>query len=153
METAKDIDEYLTELLGPDNPRGQKFKKDFLSHWHPPQRIPSPLTPQEGQILEELMRPQQEDMVLFQGEGGGKGGSSVRGRAKKVCVCACTFSMYMYYNDQTISYQWHHNRACDLGMRTHVYEYVPLISSPRTLHRANHQSQLLPLQGSLKHLH
>lgn len=83
MQTAKDIEEYLTELLGPDNPGGPNFQKEFLFHWHPPHRIPSLLTPREGQILEELTRPLQEDLILFRGEGvGGKSGNS--GKPKTV---------------------------------------------------------------------
>ena len=81
MQTAKDIEEYLTELFGGDNPAGLAFQNEFLSHWHPPWRVPSPLGPKEGKIFEELTRPPQEDMILFQGErkasGSNKGGKKV----------------------------------------------------------------------------
>jgi hypothetical protein len=84
MQTAKDVKEYLEDLLGT---KSDAFQKEFLSHWHPPQRVPTLLGPLEAQILE---RPSQEDMVLFRGDGGGgsgggKGGgsSSKTDRTKK----------------------------------------------------------------------
>ena len=77
MHTAKDVEEYLMELLGPNDPGGQQFLKEFLSHWRPPQRVPSPPSPLEDEILEELVRPQQEEMVLFRAEtAGGKTGGT-----------------------------------------------------------------------------
>ena len=83
MQTTKDIEEYLTDLLGSG---GQNFQKEFFSHWQPSQRVPSPLTPQEGEILEELVRPSHDDMVLFQGEGGGgrKGGKPKKVREERL---------------------------------------------------------------------
>ena len=85
MQTAKDVREYLEDLLGT---KSDAFQKEFLSHWHPPQRVPTLLAPLEAQILE---RPSQEDMVLFRGDGGGGsaggksgGGSSKTDKTKKV---------------------------------------------------------------------
>ena len=83
MHTAKDVEDYLSELLGADHPGGLVFQKEFISRWHPPQRVPSPLTPQEGKILEELTRPPQEDMVLFRGDGSR---GTVSKTSKKVCL-------------------------------------------------------------------
>ena len=64
METAKDIEEYLSELLGKDNSRGREFQREFFLHWHPPERF----TPshEDEELMQELHRPSQEEMVLFE---------------------------------------------------------------------------------------
>lgn len=67
MQSSKDVEEYLDELLGT---KGTAFRREFLTHWSPPRRVPALLGPLEGQILE---RPSQEELVLFRGDGGGGG--------------------------------------------------------------------------------
>lgn len=93
MQSAKDVEEYLSELLGTENPGAKTFRRELLSHWKPPRRVPTSLSPQEGQILEELTRPPQEDMVLFRGEGGGLRSS---GKAQKKVNRNLYSLSYMY---------------------------------------------------------
>ena len=106
MQTTKDVKEYLEDLLGA---KAESFQREFLTHWHPPQRVPSLLGPLEGKILE---RPSQEDMVLFRGDGGGGlaggkggggsaggkggGGSSKTEQTKKVSCKSKTQSLVLY---------------------------------------------------------
>ena len=123
MQTAKDIEEYLTELLGSG---GQNFQKEFFSHWHPPQRVPSPLTPQEGELLEELVRPQHEDMVLFRGEGGGgrNSGSNKGGKPKKV------YTMQVVGVSHVTSSECHVTLiAFHIVYRNHHLTLLPLLGS------------------------
>ena len=69
-----------------------EFQQEFMLRWHPPERLPSVPSVEEQQLLEPLVRPRQEEMVLFAdrkggGEGGvsgGEGGGKRKNR-KKVC--------------------------------------------------------------------
>ena len=92
MQSEKDIKEYLTEILGGDTPALREFQQEFMLRWHPPERLPSVPSVEEQQLLEPLVRPRQEEMVLFAdrkggGEGGGSGGEGggKRKNRKKVC--------------------------------------------------------------------
>ncbi len=78
MDTVKDTEEYLTELLGRTTPGAREFQREFLTRWHPPERLPSSPSLEERDLLEQLVRLQQDKMVLF--ESGGKGETK-----RKVC--------------------------------------------------------------------
>ena len=108
MQSAKDVEEYLTELLGT---RGVAFRREFLSRWHPSRGAESPVSQPEGQdLMEQLTRPSQEDMVLFRGEGGrGKGvgtgwftagSSKVRQTDTSDCV---VWSLYGWHRETDLS--------------------------------------------------
>lgn len=73
METAEEAEEYLTELLGKDTPPVIRFRREFLRRWRPPERPPQDPTPEEAGLLEALVRPKQEELVLFSQEGHQKG--------------------------------------------------------------------------------
>jgi len=93
MQSAKDVEEYLIELLGEDTPVSRDFRREFILHWHTPERTPSAPSAEEEQLMEVLVRPQQEEMVLFadRKEAGGRGaegkgrGKQQKGKEKKVC--------------------------------------------------------------------
>lgn len=65
IETKKDVKEYLDDLLGTDNKASRDFQDEFFNHWHPPERPPSQPSKEEEELLTELVRPKQEEMVLF----------------------------------------------------------------------------------------
>lgn len=91
MQSEKDIKEYLTDIFGGDTPALCEFQQEFLLRWHPPERPPSIPSVEEQQLLEPLVRPRQEEMVLFadrKGEGGGRGGGGGgKGKDKKKVCC------------------------------------------------------------------
>ena len=91
MQSEKDIKEYLTDIFGGDTPALCEFQQEFLLRWHPPERPPSIPSVEEQQLLEPLVRPRQEEMVLFadrKGEGGGRGGEGGgKGKDKKKVCC------------------------------------------------------------------
>lgn len=93
MQSEKDIKEYLTDIFGGDTPALCEFQQELLLRWHPPERPPSIPSVEEQQLLEPLVRPRQEEMVLFAdrksgGEGGGRGGEGGgKGKDKKKVCC------------------------------------------------------------------
>ena len=93
MQSEKDIKEYLTEILGGNTPALREFQQEFMLRWHPPERPPSVPSVEEQRLLEPLVRPRQEEMVLFAdrksgGEGGGNGGEGGgKGKDRKKVCC------------------------------------------------------------------
>ena len=78
IETEKDLEEYLRELVGEATGQAELFVKEFLRHWrlHSQSKTTPPLE-NEGGVMRELPRLTQDQMVLF-----AKG-------SKMVCVCVC----------------------------------------------------------------
>ncbi len=66
MDTIHDAEEYLSELLGKSTPEAREFQREFLSRWHPPGHAPPSPSGEGEELLERLVRPQQEEMVLFE---------------------------------------------------------------------------------------
>lgn len=95
--TTNEVEEYLQGLLGKDSPRSREFQREFLARWHPPERPPSLPSPEEVQLLQELVRPKKEDMVLFEKKGGG-GGRHQKVKEKKVHSCTMITDNWNVYS-------------------------------------------------------
>ena len=67
-QTAAEVESYLFKTLG-RTPPARRFVEEFLGHWRPPPRPPSQL--EEDDLMEPLLRPSAEELVLFK-----KGGKS-----------------------------------------------------------------------------
>lgn len=65
IETKKDVKEYLEELLGTDSKASRDFQMEFFKRWHPPERAASLPSREEAELLTELVRPKEDEMVLF----------------------------------------------------------------------------------------
>ena len=65
IETKKDVEEYLNDLLGTDRKASRDFQAEFFHRWHPPKRAPSQPSREEEELVTELVRPKKDDMVLF----------------------------------------------------------------------------------------
>lgn len=101
MQSTKDVKEYLEELLGANRPEVEKFKKEFMFRWQPPQRKPSPPSVQGDELVERLVRPQKEEMVLFCGEGvaAERGGGKFKGPKKvRLLLLLGAWALFTSYN-------------------------------------------------------
>ena len=65
IETEKDVKEYLDELLGTENKVSRDFQTAFFGRWHPPERHPAQPSKEEEELLTELVRSKEDELVLF----------------------------------------------------------------------------------------
>lgn len=65
IENERDVKEYLHELLGSDKKASRDFQTAFFSRWHPPERRPAQPSKEEEELLTELVRSKENDLVLF----------------------------------------------------------------------------------------
>lgn len=65
IETEKDVKEYLDELLGAEKKASHDFRTAFFGRWHPPERRPAQPSKEEEELLTELVRSKEDELVLF----------------------------------------------------------------------------------------
>ena len=65
IETKKDVQEYLDDLLGTEKKSSRDFQAEFFTRWRPPERSPVQPSPEEEELLTQLVRPKEEQMMLF----------------------------------------------------------------------------------------
>lgn len=116
METEKDIREYIQDLLGNGTKQANDFQREFFKFWHPPGRVPSPYSCEDDVIMQELVRANEEDMVLY----------TEKSEHSKVRLLCRVLVLLMFYSLMHIcilththiiiimlSFHYHNNYACN----------------------------------------
>ena len=81
IESKRDVQEYLDDLLGTDKKSSRDFQREFFARWHPPERPPVRPSKEEEELLTVLVRPKEEEMLLF----------SDKKSKKKEAVCGVVY--------------------------------------------------------------